>query len=223
MKIVGALFGFLILAVVFVVWFRAYKSIKGDESLLLPNAKTAKQTNSLDEFIAQYKRGEVSLDKSPVTGGNSAGNAAAKEGTSNATTQARTPAPAALATSTTSRTVTAGTAPAVKHDAFVSGATKLVYLACKAGLRDHHVFAHVQLSALAGGAMDPTLATSGIDLLICNAALSAVAAVDIIDTGAGPATPVKSDYLKGLGIRYLRLSAKSVPRPQEWHALLYKM
>ena len=214
MRIVGALFGFLILAVVFVVWFRAYRSIKGDETPLFSKggAKATTQKNSIDEFIAQYKRGEVTLDHSPDATGNPAGNAGA--------TGARPP-PSALAAPTT--TAAAGTAPPIKRDGFLSGATKLVYLACKAGLRDHHVFAHVQLSALASGTMDPLLATSGIDLLICNAALSPVAAVDVIDTTAGPANQLKSEYLKGLGIRYLRLSAKSVPRPQEWHALLYKM
>ncbi len=60
MKIVGALFGFLILAVVFVLWYRAYKSIKGDDSPLFPSGRGAKkQNNSLDDFIASYKRGEV--------------------------------------------------------------------------------------------------------------------------------------------------------------------
>ena len=97
----------------------------------------------------------------------------------------------------------------------------MVYLACKTGLRDHHIFAHVPLSALStGGAIDPALA---VDLLICNAAMSAVAAIDLIDSGNGAANAAKSDYLKALGIRYLRLSAKSLPRPNELHALLYKM
>lgn len=226
MRIVGALFGFLILAVVFVVWFRAYRTIKGDETPLFSkgSAKGTTQKNSIDEFIAQYKRGEVTLDQGPVAAGNPSGNAGATGARRNAATEARPPASPALAAPAASpTTAAAGMAPPIKRDGFLSGATKLVYLGCKAGLRDHHVFAHVQLSALATGTMDPLLATSGIDLLICNAALSPVAAVDVIDTTSGPANQLKSDYLKGLGIRYLRLSAKSVPRPQEWHALLYKM
>ena len=225
MRIVGALFGFLILAVVFVVWFRAYRSIKGDETPLFSkgSAKGTTQQNSIDEFIAQYKRGEVTLDQSPVATGNPPGNAGATGARRNAANEARPPASPALAAPTTPSTAAAGTAPSIKHDGFLSGATKLVYLTCKAGLRDHHVFAHVQLSALATGTVDPLLATSGVDLLICNAALSPIAAVDVIDTTTGPANQLKSEYLKGMGIRYLRLSAKSVPRPQEWHALLYKM
>ena len=74
-----------------------------------------------------------------------------------------------------------------------------------------------------GGAIDPALAPTSIDLLICNAAMSPVAAIDVIDAGSGAANVAKSDHLKALGIRYLRLSAKSLPRPDEFHALLYKM
>ncbi|MBI3529175.1 MAG: DUF2726 domain-containing protein [Betaproteobacteria bacterium] len=204
MKIVGALFGLLILAVVFVLWLRTYKSIKGDDGPLfsLGNRKPRKENNSLDEFLAAYKRGEVPM-------GNSASipvNAATKP--------SRTPLPAPAA---------AQTAP-IKRDAFVSGSTKLAYLACKTGLRDHHIFAHVSLSALStGGMVDPVLARTGVDLLICNANMSAVAVIDLIDAGNSAADAAKADYLKALGIRYLRLSAKSLPRPDELHALLYKM
>ena len=199
MKIAGALFGFLILAVVFVLWFRAYRSVKGEDSALfsMDDRKPKKENNSIEEFIASYKRGEVAVGSSvPI---------AAKS----------SPSPTPLAAPAAVQT-----AP-VKRDAFVSGATKLAYLACKTGLRDHHIFAHVPLSALStGGTIGPALA---VDLLICNAAMSAVAAIDLIDAGSGAANAAKSDYLKVLGIRYLRLSAKSLPRPDELHALLYKM
>jgi hypothetical protein len=197
MKIAGAIFGFIILVVVFVLWFRAYRSIKGEDSPLISmgNRKPKKENNSIEEFIASYKRGEVAV-------GNSAPVAAK-------------PPPSPLAAPA------AALAALTKRDAFVSGSAKLAYLACKTGLRDHHIFAHVPLSALsAGGVIDPTLA---VDLLICNAALSAVAAIDLIDAGSGAANAAKSDYLKTLGIRYLRLSAKSLPRPDELRGLLYKM
>jgi hypothetical protein len=191
--------GFIILAVVFVVWLRAYKSIKGDDSALFSGSKRkpGDQKDSLEDFIAAYKRGEApAAAVSPVPSIPSIPRAAP------ATVQA---------------------AP-VKRDAFVSGATKLAYLACKAGLRDHHIFAHVPLSALStGGTIDPSLLRSGVDILICNAAMSAVAAIDVIDAGNAATNAAKSDYLKALGIRHLRLSAKSLPRPDELHALLYKM
>jgi hypothetical protein len=199
MKIAAAVFGFLVLAVVFVLWFRAYRSIKGENESLFSadEAKSKKANNSLDEFIAAYKRGEV-----PMAAG--------------------TPAPAKHTVPPVA--IAAAQSVPVRRDAFVSGSTKLVYLACKAGLRDHHIFAHVPLSALStGGAIDPALARTGVDLLICNTAMSPIAAIDMIDAGNTPANAAKSDHLKALGIRYLRLSAKSLPRPDQWHALLYKM
>ncbi len=203
MKIAAALFGLVILAVVFVLWLRTYKSLKGDDGPLfsMDKRKPRKENNSLDEFIASYKRGEVpKVDSPPIPV-----NAAAK--LSSLPTLLNVPA-------------AAPTAP-VKREAFVSGSTKLAYLVCKTGLRDHHIFAHVPLTALAtGGAIDPALA---VDLLICNAAMAAVAAIDLIDTKNGAANAAKTEYLKALDIRYLRLSAKSLPRPGELHALLYKM
>jgi len=195
--------GLVILVVVFIFWLRTYKSIRGDDGPLfsMSKRKPARENKSLDEFIAAYKRGEAPLGNgapAPV-------NAAVK------------PSPAPLAAAAVQ------TAP-VKRDAFVSGSTKLAYLACKTGLRDHHIFAHVSLSALStGGAIDPALSRTDVDLLICNAAMSAVAAIDLTDAGNAAANAAKADYLKALDIRYLRLSAKSLPRPDELHALLYKM
>jgi hypothetical protein len=205
MKIVGALFGFAILAVVFVIWYRAYKDIKGDESALFSRGsrKPGTQNNSIEEFLAAYKRGDVTVGTSASP---------------TATAAAAKPPPAPLAAPAAAQPDLA------KRDPFVSGATKLAYLACKTGLRDHHIFAHVQLSMLStGGAIDPALARAGVDLLICNSAMSVVAALDFIDAGNAPLNPAKADYLKALDIRYLRLSAKSLPRPDELHALLYKM
>ena len=216
MKIAGALLGLLIMAAVFVVWYRAHKSIKGDDGPLfaIDKRKPKKDNNSLDEFVAAYKRGEVAPGNGMP--------AAVKPAT------AVPSIPAAVKPATAIPAAPVAAAPA-RRDAFISGSTKLAYLACKTGLRDHHIFAHVPLSALSsGGVIDPALARAGVDLLICNAAMSAVAAIDLIDSGlidasTGAANAAKSDYLKALGIRYLRLSAKSLPRPDELHALLYKM
>lgn len=211
MKIAGALFGLLILVAVFVVWYRAYKSIKGDDGPLfsIDKRKPKKDNNSLDEFVAAYKRGEVAPGNGVP--------AAVKPATSVPSI------PAAMKPATAIPAAPVAAAPSMR-EAFISGSTKLAYLACKTGLRDHHIFAHVPLSALSsGGVVDPALARAGVDLLICNAAMSAVAAFDLIDAGTGAANAAKSDFLKALGIRYLRLSAKSLPRPDELHALLYKM
>jgi hypothetical protein len=204
MKIAGAIFGFIILAVVFVVWIRAYKKIKDEDGASLAGGKrkSGGQQNSLEDFIAAYKRGEVTVGA----------------GQSAAPAQIARPAP--VATPAAAPPVTA----AVRRESFISGPTKLAYLTCKTGLRDHHVFAQVQLAALSsGGPINPALERSAVDLLICNAALAAVAAIDLIEAGSNATHAAKSEHLKALGIRYLRLSAKSLPRPDELHALLYKM
>lgn len=206
MKIVGAVLGFLILAGVFVLWTRMYKSIKGDSGSLagmdLPK-KSRDGKPSLEDFIAAYKRGEVPIDAPAAAPAKPAATAV----------PARAADPAAIA---------AATAAPVKHDAFVSGATKLAFLACKAGLRDHHVFAHVHLQAISSSPVDPALARSAVHLLICNAALAPVAAIDMIE-GAAPPDAGKQEHFKALGIRYLRFSPKSLPRPDDVRAMIYKM
>lgn len=206
MNIAGAVFGFIIMGVIIVLWVRAHKSIKGDDAPLfsMGQRKPRKENNSLEEFISAYKRGDVD------TG---AGNLPAAR-TADLPRAVPTLAPAPLPSP----------AAPVPRNAFVSGATKLVYLTCKTGLRDHHVFAHVSLSMLSeAGTSNPALAGSGVDVLICNANFSAVAAIDMIDAGGSDSSAAKSDYLKALGIRYLRLSPKSIPKPDEVHALLYRM
>ncbi|HVY05981.1 MAG TPA: hypothetical protein VHB46_08385 [Burkholderiales bacterium] len=203
MKIVGAVFGFLLLAGVFVLWVKMYRSIKGDDSPLFSGGSrkpaSNKENSSIEAFIASYKRGEIK----PA---------------------ALTAAPPTLASVPAADNAAAEPTMPVKRNAFISGGTKLVYLMCKTGLRDHHVFAQVPVPALStGGSIDPALARSAVDLLVCNAAMAPVAAIDVVDAAAGPANAGKSEHLRMLGIRYLRLSAKSLPRPDELHALLYKM
>jgi len=217
MKFAGVLIGLIVLAGVLIVWFRAYKSIKGDQALLSSGKGASKQkNNSLDEFIASYKRGEVTLDNnakvapSPAAAGAPAANSVLS--------------PPIIPAASTVIAAAAVDAGPVKCESFLSGATKLAYLTAKTGLRDHHIFAHVQLAALStGGSLAETLSHASVDLVICNAALAPVAAIDLIDGASGPAPAAKSEHLRTLGIRYLRLSVKSLPKPDEWHTLLYKM
>ena len=206
MSIAGAVLGFIIMGAVIVLWVRVHKSVKGDDAPLfsMGQRKPRKENNSLDEFISAYQRGEANTGAGNPPGATTADLPRA------APTMAPVPPPLP-------------TAP-VPRDAFVSGATKLVYLTCKTGLRDHHVFAHVSLSVLSeAGTSNPVLAGSGVDILICNAHFAAVAAIDMIDAAGSDASAAKSDYLKALGIRYLRLSSKSIPKPDEIHTLLYRM
>jgi hypothetical protein len=50
-----------------------------------------------------------------------------------------------------------------------------------------------------------------------------VAAIDVIGPDGRATDTLKVDYLRSLGIRYLRLSASSLPRPEDIQALLYRM
>ena len=206
MSIAGAVLGFIILGAVIILWVRVHKSIKGDDAPLFSPGprKLRKENNSLEDFISAYKRGEVETGAGNPATATTAGVPRAAPGMA----PAPLPSPAAP----------------VPREAFVSGATKLVYLTCKSGLRDHHIFAHVPLSVLSeAGTNNPVLAGSGVDILICNAHFAAVAAIDMIDAAGSDASAAKSDYLKALGIRYLRLSSKSIPKPDEIHTLLYRM
>lgn len=230
MKIAGALFGFVVLAAVFVVWFRMYRSIKGDDSPMFSfggsKPKRDKSEDSIEALIASYKRGELpppDAPIAPVTAQKAAAAPASANLPLNPKRVSAQPAPKqSQAVPATDDSASAG--PPVKRESFISGATKLVYLVCRSGLRDHHIFAAVPLHALStGGAIDPALASDTVDLLICNASMAPVAVIDIIDATSGPANAAKTAHLKSLGVRYLRLSAKSMPRPDALHALIYKM
>lgn len=234
MKIAGALFGFVVLAVVFVVWFRMYRSIKGDDSPMFSfgnsKPKKEKSDHSMEALIASYRRGEMPPPDSPIASAIAQKTAAlplpAKAPVLNpaaARAVSAQPVPALASAALPSAESSSDGVP-VKRESFISGATKLVYLVCRSGLRDHHIFAAVPLHALStGGAIDPALALETVDLLVCNAAMAPVAVIDIIDATSGAANATKTAHLKALGVRYLRLSAKSMPRPDALHALIYKM
>jgi hypothetical protein len=199
----GLILGGLLAAIALVVWFMWHKRMSGEEFGLLPKARDREERDSLEEFVAAYRRGEVSLKE-----------------------EASPPhAPAAPAVAATADPPPERREPALpaRRDPFLSGATKLAYYVCKSGLRDHHVFAHVRMQSLCSGKLDPQLAESEISLLVCNAGLSIIAAIDVIGSEPASTDAAKAETLRSLGIRYLRLSAKSLPRPEEIGTLLYRM
>lgn len=197
MAYLGVLAALVIGGIALFVWSKLHQSIVQSDSLDSPSSRKpgGGGNTSLEEFIAAYRRGEVAADDAIAT----------------AHTAAATPDAPAV------------TVP-VRRDRFLSGAVKLAFFLCKSGLKDHHVFAHVQLAALsATGVSDTGLARASIDLLVCNAEMSAVAAIDVIGPEARAPDAPKADYLRSLGIRYLRLSTRSLPKPEEIRALLYRM
>jgi hypothetical protein len=197
MAYLGILAALVIGGIALFVWYRLYQNIVEGDRLNSPSSRESRGggTNSLEAFIAAYRSGAVAADGVV------------------ATAQTAATAPDAQAV----------TVP-VRRDRFLSGAVKLAFFLCKSSLKDHHVFAHVQLATLsATGVSDAALARTSIDLLVCNAEMSVVAAIDVINPEVHAADATKADYLKSLGIRYLRLSAKTLPKPGEIRALLYRM
>jgi hypothetical protein len=212
MSLLGVAFGLVILLVVFVVWLKYYKQIKaaaGETAFGSPIKMRKGDPASLEEFVAAYRRGEVS----PPSG--------------------TTPTPAApkIPLQSSSPAAPASNSPPVAPNAplqvrnpFLSPEVRLAYLLCRTGLRDHYVFPSLPLATLCvQGSIDATLSRATIDLLICNPQMAPVAAIDIIGAQTPSPESAKVEFLKSLELRYLRLSAKSLPKPEAMHALLYKM
>jgi hypothetical protein len=106
---------------------------------------------------------------------------------------------------------------------FLAPHTKLCYLIVKAALPDHHVFCHARLAdALELHSAHP-LASSRLDIVVCNKELSPIAAIDICnqDERNTPAEREKSERLQSAGIRYLRFTPGSIPKPAEVRDLIY--
>jgi len=206
MNLLGAILGGIIAAAAVVAWFKWRKSTFGDDAPGLFSRKTKErnQGESLESFVAAYRRGEVSLKED---------------------SKAPAATPAAVGTAPVPQTPVAQPEPghAGRREPFLSGATKLAYYVCKSGLRDHHIFAHVPLQALSTGKLDALLAGAQISLLVCNAGMSVVAAIDVTSDAAGAGDAAKVDCLRSLGIRYLKLSPKSLPKPGDIRTLIYRM
>ncbi len=200
MNYLGLIIGGMIAAIALVVWFHWHRSMTGGGKPDLFPKKAGKrdQGDSLEDFVAAYRRGEISLkDEAKAATGGAA---------------AAIPVPVTMP-----EPVLPG-----RQDPFLSGATKLAYYVCKSGLRDHHVFACVRVQSLCTGKLDARLAESEISLLVCNAGMSVVAAIDVIGSAPAASDDAKKELLRTLGIRYLRLSPKSLPKPEEIRTLLYR-
>lgn len=201
MSYLSILIGAVLAGAAVYYWYKWHKDIKGDSADWIPRPEK-KEAESLEAIVAAYHRGEIP--------GNN--------------TSAAPSAPAAPAAMSVPAAVPAPLpAMPVRREGFLSGGPKLGYLLCKSALRDHHVFAHVPLHTLSASGLDPKLAQTTVDLLVCNAGLDPVAAIDVSGAEAPPPDAAKVQALRGLGIRYLRLSAKSLPRPGQLKDLLYRM
>jgi hypothetical protein len=162
------------------------------------NRPDSARATELEEFIAAYRRDKATGQVQP-----------------NATSAPPAAAPAATANATT--------AVVKARAAFLSGPAKLAYLVLKAGLPDHHVFAHTRVSDLMEGTSVPALANLPIDLLVCSKELGIVAAVDLNNGMQSDALLAreKEQRLGSVGIRYLRFAPGAFPKPADVRKLIY--
>jgi hypothetical protein len=107
-------------------------------------------------------------------------------------------------------------AAVAQQPVFLRPEVKLAYLTFRAGLRDHHVFPNVRLSDLGRGA-----ANGKVDVLVCDAGFRFIAAVDVLAAEARPEAE-KLSFLRDAGIRYLKVTVGTMPKPAEARALVYR-
>jgi hypothetical protein len=180
---------------VLILVFRFQKQIQSGGSSNADQKPDGARATELEEFIAAYRRDKATgqVQSNPTSA-----------------QPAIAPAPATTA--------------AVKaRAAFLSGAAKLAFLVLKAGLPDHHVFAHTRVSDLMEGTSVPALANLPIDLLVCSKELGIVAAVDLNNGTQSDALLAreKEQRLRSVGIRYLRFAPGAFPKPADVRKLIY--
>ena len=189
-----------IIVAVLVLVFRFQKQIQsgaGSSKTGTDKKPDGARATELEEFIAAYRR-----DK--------------------AVGQAQ-PNPASAQPAAAAAVATAAPAAVKARAAFLSGPAKLAFLVLKAGLPDHHVFAHTRVSDLMDGATVPALANLPIDLLVCSKDLGIVAAVDLNSGMQSDALLAreKEQRLRSVGIKYLRLAPGAFPKPAEVRKWIY--
>ncbi len=120
-------------------------------------------------------------------------------------------------------------APSKLPGKFLNGPAKVVFLALKAALPDHHVFPYARLADAVrpvGQPLTPQgraqFAQARVDFVVCNKELTVVAMLDITD-GTRPDDPLKRQLeaqLSATGVRYLRLAPDALPKPTQIRALV---
>jgi hypothetical protein len=196
-KLVLAL-GIIVGALVLV--FRFQKQIQSGGASSTDKKSDGTRAIELEEFIAAYRRDKATGQAQP------------------------SPTSAQPAAAPVAATAAAAATSAVKaRAAFLSGAAKLAFLVLKAGLPDHHVFAHTRVSDLMEGTSVPALANLPIDLLVCSKELGIVAAVDLNNGTQSDALLAreKEQRLRSVGIRYLRFAPGAFPKPADVRKLIY--
>jgi uncharacterized protein DUF2726 len=152
------------------------------------------------------------------------------------------PAPALRAAPAASAAASVPTPPSMSAPAAVpaAGAVRerflgqhetLLYLLLKTGLPDHEIFANVSLASVmalpaSGGEREQQLrrlAPYQLDFVVCDKRMHVVAVVDIETAGGADAAGIQqftADYLKGAGIRLVRVNPAAMPRRDQVRGLV---
>lgn len=187
-----------IIVAVLVLVFRFQKQFQSSTGSAGTDKKPdGARATELEEFIAAYRRDRATGEAQPN--------------------------PTSVQPSAAAAVATVAPAAVKARAAFLSGPAKLAFLVLKAGLPDHHVFAHTRVSDLMDGTTVPALANLPIDLLVCSKDLGIVAAVDLNSGTQSDALLAreKEQRLRSAGIKYLRLVPGAFPKPAEVRNLIY--
>jgi hypothetical protein len=219
LKLVLAL---VIIVAALILVFRFHKQLKGEsDSLgLSPGKKKGEDAggNDIEAFIAAYRR-----DKTVALNGQPPATPPAPAAPAPSAVLPGVASPGSASPVAASPVPAGSVAGAKARAAFLAGPTKLAFLVLKAGLPDHHVFAHTRMADLLDALTVPALANLHVDLVVCTKELSIVAAVDL--PNGTPTDAVidgeKAHRLSSAGIRYLRLEPGKFPKPAEVRGLIY--
>jgi hypothetical protein len=195
MDVVTVLFLAFILGGAGIAWYLVHRYLRTTSK-----TDAGASSSELEAFIAAYRSGRIDAQAAAGAPVPAVPRAAAARA-------AAAPAPA-----------TAESGKPRRPGALLRPEVKLAYLSLRAGLRDHHVFPNVPIADLGHGD-----APGRVDLIVSGPDFMTVAAIDV-SAGAGAAAndTDKVAFLRAAGIRYLRLNARAMPKPDELKTLLYR-
>jgi len=211
-----------------VVMYRIQRRIKGDSGGSLFSGgeggkkKASSDASELEQFVAAYRREKMLAGNHSATSGSAAAAPSSTPGTQSTSV---TPG-----TSGTPATAPAVQTPVKVREVFLAGPAKILFLVLRAGLPDHHIFAHTRLADVLQLSGQPTtpqarahFAQGRIDFVVCNKNLSIVALIDLVD-GARSDDALKRalepQFATG-GVRYMRVASNAIPKPVDVRQMVY--
>jgi hypothetical protein len=217
------LVGFLIIGGVLVVWYRFMQSVRGGgggSGMKLDVGRRKKGAddggdNELERIIALHRAGV------PVEGVKPGGPPKLTVVASNPP-----PPPPSVQSSGAPAAAQALAQPApaalLQAPALLTGAGKLAFLAFKAALPDHHVFARIPLGQLVPQEVPGSdLARHAHAVVVCRTDFTVRAVVDVSDPASATQLAEVHRTLEAHAIHHLVVDPRKMPKPKEIRALLH--